>query len=116
MMAEGQRKNRRVMLKAKGIELGNIIKAPKKIGVDGKSEELKKVLKTLRMPRAKTMVFQSGKSTDSPGKAFGSKVNFHVATRKRSLPDDRGSLQPIQVVMVKEINGTLVDVKEYVAK
>ena len=104
------------MLETKGIELGNILRAPKKIGTDGKSEELKKILKSFKMPDKKTTTFQSGKSINTPGKAFGGKVNFHIATRKKGLPDDRGSLQPIHVVMIKEINGTLVDVKEYVAK
>jgi hypothetical protein len=116
MMAEGQRKNRRVMLETKGLELGNTLKAPRKLTSDGKSEALKKILRTFKMPAKKTTTFQSGRSVTTPGKAFGGKVSFHVTTRKKSLPDDRGSLQPIQVVMVKEINGTLVDVKEYVAK
>ena len=115
-MAEGQRKNRRIILETKGIELGNNLRAPKKVATNGKSEELKKILKSYKMPGRKMTTFESGRSINMPGKAFGGKVSFHVTTRKKALPDDRGSLQPIQVVMIKEINGTLVDVKEYVAK
>ncbi len=116
LMAEGQRKNRRMELEAKGIELGSILRLPKKVKPDNTSSEIKKVFKSLQMSESKTTTFESGKSIITPGKAFGGKVTFHIATRKRALPDDRGSLHPIQVVLVKEINGTLVDVKEYAAK
>ena len=116
MMADNQRKNRRLMLETKGLELGSVLNAPRKVGKDGKSKELKEVLKKYKMPDKKTTTFQSGTNVVRTAKGLGGKINFHVATKKKSLPSNRGSLQPIRVIVVKEINGTLVDVKEYVAR
>jgi hypothetical protein len=116
MMADSQRKNRRLILATKGLELGSVLNAPRKVGVDGKSKELKQILNKYKMNDKKTTTFQSGKNVVRPGKSFGGQINFHVTTRKKSVPADRGSLQPIRVLVVKEISGTLVDVKEYVAR
>jgi hypothetical protein len=115
-MADSQRKNRRIILETKGLELGSMLNAPRKVGADGKSKELKEILRKYKMPDKKTTTFQSGKNAVRPGKSLGGKINFHVATKKKPLPSNRSSLQLIRALVVKEISGTLVDVKEYVAR
>jgi len=115
-LAPAQRKDRRVMLEAKGEELGRSIAAPRKLKTRSRSKKINEVLKPFNMQGRSAMSFQSRKAAVGPGKAFASSVKFHVVTKRKNLPGKRAGIQRIEAVVVKEIGGSLVDVKSYEAK
>ncbi|HKP32116.1 MAG TPA: C25 family cysteine peptidase, partial [Chitinophagaceae bacterium] len=115
-MAPAQRKNRRAMLEAKGVELGRSISPPRKQKGKSRSKKLNEVLKPFQMQGRGALSFQSRKSFAGPGKSLTGGVRFHVVTKRKAVPIGRAGIQPIEAVIVKEIGGNLVDVKKYEAK